>query len=172
MGNRCTTQSEIVDTKHVPITVGSDISQLLALEANVEQAFNDKDVDALMTSYARRDALFVFDVVGPPGMYSTWDAYRDALQNFFDGAGGTFRFVISDLDIRTSGDLAYGHSLQHLSGVTSKDGDRVNYTVRVTDVFQKLDGRWLIVQEHVSLPLDRGTLEPTLDHFPKGTPAS
>ena len=27
-------------------------------------------------------------------------------------------------------------------------------TVRVTDVYRKIDGKWLIVQEHVSVPID------------------
>jgi ketosteroid isomerase-like protein len=27
-------------------------------------------------------------------------------------------------------------------------------TVRVTDVYRKIGGRWLVVQEHVSVPID------------------
>jgi hypothetical protein len=34
--------------------------------------------------------------------------------------------------------------------------------VRVTDVYRKLKGKWLIVQEHVSVPVDVGTQTPDL----------
>jgi hypothetical protein len=34
--------------------------------------------------------------------------------------------------------------------------------VRVTDVYRKIDGKWLIVQEHISLPIDRSTFTPML----------
>jgi ketosteroid isomerase-like protein len=30
-------------------------------------------------------------------------------------------------------------------------------TVRVTDVYRKIAGKWLIVQEHVSVPVDLAT---------------
>jgi hypothetical protein len=32
----------------------------------------------------------------------------------------------------------------------------------VTDVYRKIGGKWLIVQEHVSLPIDRDTFTPML----------
>jgi hypothetical protein len=34
--------------------------------------------------------------------------------------------------------------------------------VRVTDVYRKLKGKWLIVQEHVSVPVDLATQKPDL----------
>jgi ketosteroid isomerase-like protein len=33
----------------------------------------------------------------------------------------------------------------------------MDMTVRVTDVYRKQDGRWRIVQEHVSAPIDLAT---------------
>ncbi|MGA7355121.1 MAG: hypothetical protein WBW76_06805 [Candidatus Cybelea sp.] len=32
----------------------------------------------------------------------------------------------------------------------------------MTDVYQKINGKWLIVQEHLSLPIDRNTFTPLL----------
>jgi hypothetical protein len=34
--------------------------------------------------------------------------------------------------------------------------------VRVTDDYRKLAGKWKIVQEHVSVPVDLGTMKPDL----------
>jgi ketosteroid isomerase-like protein len=145
---------------------GPDLD-LHRLETAVAKAFNDKDVDALMEAYAPGESLFVFDVVGPPGTYLSWDAYREALKRFFATISGSLRFTMSDLNITASGDIAYGRSLQRVSG-TRKDGTKFDYTVRVTDVYRKLGGKWLIVQEHVSLPIDRTTFAPFLNSaFPR-----
>ncbi len=35
-----------------------------------------------------------------------------------------------------------------------EQGGRFDATLRVTDVFRKIDGKWLIVQEHLSAPVD------------------
>jgi len=36
-------------------------------------------------------------------------------------------------------------------------------TVRVTDVYKKIDGKWLVVHEHVSVPVDPTTNKPDMD---------
>ena len=38
----------------------------------------------------------------------------------------------------------------------------MDLVVRVTDVYRKLKGKWLIVQEHVSVPVDLATQKPDL----------
>jgi ketosteroid isomerase-like protein len=138
-----------------------DVSQLQALEMTVAASFNNKDVDTLMSAYAR-ESLFVFDVVGPPGVYFGWDAYREAFEAMFAAIDGPLRFTMNDLDIQVSGDVAYGHSLQRVCGVHAGDGKPFDYTVRATNVYRKIDGRWLIVQEHLSLAIDRKTFMPIL----------
>ena len=143
-------------------TADDDVSQLRALETAVATAFGNKDADAAMAAYAPGDSLFVFDVVGPPGIYFNRDAYREALKRFFASFSGPLRFTISDLHVETSGNVAYGRSIQHVSGVRAKDGHALDYTVRVTNVYRKIDGKWLIVQEHVSLPIARTTFTPIL----------
>lgn len=139
-----------------------DLSQLHMLEMTVATAFNNKDVDALMSAYAPQKSLFVFDVVGPPGVHFGWDAYREAFKQMFAAISGPLRFKMSDLEIEVSGDVGYGRSLQRVCGVHAKDGKPFDYTVRTTDVYRKISGKWLIVQEHVSLPIDRNSFTPML----------
>lgn len=138
-----------------------DDSQLRALEQAFATAMNDKDLDAVMAVYAR-ESLFVFDVVGPPGVHFGWEQYRGGFRQMFAAIRGPLRLRMSDLDITVSGDLAYGRSLQRVDGVRARDGKPFEYTVRVTDVFRKIGGKWLIVQEHLSLPIDRETFTPML----------
>ncbi len=40
---------------------------------------------------------------------------------------------------------------------------RQEFVVRVSDVYRKIDGKWLIVQEHVSVPIDFTTGKPVPD---------
>jgi ketosteroid isomerase-like protein len=89
-----------------------------------------------------------------------WDAYRKDWQNFL-GSLGAIRFTLSDLDIQTDGNIGYGHSIQHVTGTDAK-GKPLDFAVRVSDVYRKINGAWLIVQEHVSVPVDFDTGKPDL----------
>jgi ketosteroid isomerase-like protein len=150
--------------EEAPAAPNDDLSQLRTLERTFATAMNDKDLDAVMGVYAPTKSLFVFDVVGPPGVHFGWDEYREAFQHMFAATAGPLHLTMSDLDVDVSGDVGYGRSLQRVYGVYANDGKPFDYTVRVTDVYRKIGGKWLIVQEHVSLPIDRGTFAPTL-HF-------
>ena len=57
------------------------------------------------------------------------------------------------------GDVAYTHSAQR---ITANMGAKARTTVivRVTDVLRKINGKWLIVEEHVSIPVDLNTMKP------------
>lgn len=141
---------------------GDDLARLRALENTFAKAMNDKDLDGVMAVYAPGNTLFVFDLVGPPSAHAGWEQYREAFEHMFAAIDGPLHLAMSDLDIQVVGDFAYGRSLQRVSGVHVKGGKRFDYTVRVTDVYRKIDGKWLIVQEHLSLPVDRDTFAPML----------
>ncbi len=139
-----------------------DVSQLRALESTFATAMNNKDLDAVMSVYSPGDALFVFDVVGPPSVHSGWGQYREAFKHMFAAIDGPLHLTMSDLDVTASGDVGYSRSLQRVSGVRANGGKLFDYTVRVTDVYRKVGGKWLIAQEHLSLPIDRTTFAPLL----------
>jgi ketosteroid isomerase-like protein len=67
--------------------------------------------------------------------------------------------------ITIRGDDAYSHSIQHFSG-TLPNGQSLALNVRVTDVLRKIDGKWLIVMEHVSVPINFNTMKPDLASKP------
>ena len=142
--------------------VSDDIAQLHMLEKTFAAAMNNKDVDGVMALYARGQSTFVFDVVGPPSAHLGWHEYRDAFRRMFAAIRGPLHLTLRDLDVEVSGDVGYGRSLQRVSGVHAENGSQFDYTVRVTDVYRKIKGEWLIVQEHLSLPLDRASFSPIL----------
>src|SRR5579871_3147336 len=132
----------------------SDKAQIEAMEARFSAAFNAKDVARVMACYAH-DGLFVFDV-SPPRQHVGWDDYKKDWEGLFAGMPGPITFKMSDLDITVVGQVAYGHSIQDVRS-TGPGGAAQELTVRVSDVYRKIGGKWRIVQEHVSVPVDLGT---------------
>jgi ketosteroid isomerase-like protein len=62
-------------------------------------------------------------------------------------------YEIRDLTITVGDDVAFGYSLNRISG-TLKNGNRSDFWVRWTACFRKVDGNWLIAHDQVSVPLD------------------
>jgi uncharacterized protein (TIGR02246 family) len=131
----------------------SDKAQIAALEKRFAAAVNAKDPAKIMAVYAR-SGLFVFDAT-PPRQYVGWEAYKKDWEGFFKkGFPGAIKFTVSDLAITTDGNMAYSHSIQTIDA----PGNAVpKLVVRVTDVYRKTGDRWLIVHEHVSVPVDVST---------------
>ena len=148
-----------------PDTKAQDTADIKALEDRFAAAVKAKDVNAIMANYVPDQSLIVFDAI-PPRQYTGADAYRKDWQGFLGSFSGPIaEATISDLDITVGGDVAFSHSIQHLSG-TGKDGKPFDMTVRATDGYRKVDGKWLIVHEHVSVPVDLDTMKPDLTSKP------
>jgi uncharacterized protein (TIGR02246 family) len=144
---------------------GNAESEIKTLEQNWQAAFQAKDAAKLLTFYVPGEKLVVFDVI-PPRQYTGAEAYKKDFEELFKMIDGPLKVDISDLSVTTgSGDMAYSHSIQHLSGKTP-DGKPLDFTVRVTDVYQKTGGKWLIAHEHVSVPVDLLTGAPDLQSKP------
>jgi ketosteroid isomerase-like protein len=135
-----------------------------ALEDRFVAAFKAKDVDAIMKAYAPGQALVVFDVV-PPRQYVGAAAYRKDWQTFLGSLDGPITVELTDLEVGADRNLAYSHSIQHVTG-SDKHGKNLDLTLRVTDIYQKIRGRWFIVHEHVSVPVDLDTDKPDLASKP------
>ena len=139
-------------------------ADIRALEDRFVAAFKAKDVDAIMKVYAPDRTLVVFDVV-PPRQYVGGAAYRKDWQTFLGSFDGPITMELTDLDVVADRNLAYSHSIQHVAG-TDKQGKKLDLTVRVTDVYKKAHGRWQIIHEHVSVPVDLDTGKPDLGSKP------
>jgi ketosteroid isomerase-like protein len=135
-----------------------------ALEDRFTAAFNAGDVDAMMRNYIPDKSLVIFDVV-PPRQHLGADAYRKAWMGFFAHFRGIPNIAITDLCITVNGNIGFSHSIQHVSGTDIK-GHPVNRTVRVTDGYRKVGGNWLIVLEHISVPVDIATGQPDFNSTP------
>lgn len=137
----------------------SDKAQIEALERGFIAAFNAKNVTRIM-SYYDKGGVFVFDV-STPREHPSWASYKKDWEDFVADDPGPIEIKLSDLAITVSGDVAYSHSIQG-GYTTNKAGQKNDLVVRVTDVYRKIGGRWLIVQEHVSVPVDFATGKPDM----------
>ena len=133
----------------------NDEAQIRALEDRFAVAFKAKDVDGIMANYEHSPNLAVFDVV-LRSEYLGWDTYKKDWEQMFASLDAITLFEIKDLTVSVDGNLAYSYSFQHHLAKT-KAGAAHDVTVRVTDVYRKSAGTWLIVQEHVSVPVDPQT---------------
>jgi uncharacterized protein (TIGR02246 family) len=143
-----------------PPASNADKAAIQALEDTYNEGFNAKDVDKVMSVYAPGKELFVFDVV-TPREYTSWEAYKKDFEGLFSAYPGPMKNTISEQTIHVVGSLAYGHNIQ-TGEFTAKDGSKAKLVARTTDVYRKMNGKWLIVEEHNSVPIDLDTMKPDL----------
>ncbi|HLI80632.1 MAG TPA: nuclear transport factor 2 family protein [Candidatus Binataceae bacterium] len=137
------------------IARADDKADIEALEKRVAAGVEAKNADAIMANYIPGDSLIVFDLI-PPRQYVGWDAYKKDWAGVIGGCADSPKMEISDLDITADGKLAFSHSIQHFVCTDAK-GNKMEMTMRATDAYRKIKGKWLIVHEHLSAPIDLAT---------------
>lgn len=115
-------------------------------------AIKAKDLDGVMAMYTRDENAVYFDAF-TPRQYVGYTAYRKDYEEFFKSFPGPSSSEIYDLHVVSSGDLAYASSIDKWV-VTGADKKRITMVFRSTDVFQKINGKWLVIHEHLSFPVD------------------
>jgi ketosteroid isomerase-like protein len=145
----------------------SQSDDVAAINASVQHmiaSVNAKDIDGIMSYYVPDNTLFVFDSTAPR-QYIGADAYRKDWQTFLSIFPKTVHMEMSDWKAEADGNLAFGHGIVHTVGAM-QDGTKMDMTVRITDVFRKVNGKWLVIHEHVSWPVDMTTGKPDFDSKP------
>ena len=114
------------------------------------QAIRAMDLDGVKPIFA--PDIVSFDIEPPlqhVGAEAKWKNWADVFTVYRRPLG----YEIHDLMITLGEDVAFGHSLNRISG-TLKNGNRTDSWVRWTGCFRKIDGNWLIVHDQVSVPID------------------
>lgn len=110
------------------------------------QALRAKDAEALLAHHAADLVTFDLapplrtrgpDLVGTEAWLATWE--------------GPIDLEVHDLSIEQAGSIAYGTSLNRMRGIKT-DGTQVDLWVRATMGYRRIEGRWKVVHEHVSVP--------------------
>ena len=124
-----------------------------AIRDSVERfvtAIRAKDIAGVMAIFAPE--VISFDLA-PPLQHGGGDVFKEHWKALFEAYDGAIDYEIRDLQIAVSGDLAFTHSLNRTSG-TLKSGQHSERWLRWTACYRKHKDQWLVVHEHVSVPVD------------------
>src|SRR5260221_13993185 len=120
-----------------------------AIEGYVE-ALRARDIDGGMSIYAPE--LVSFALV-PPLQDVGGEAYRNHWLEGWSLLQGAMGYEVHDLSITVGDDVAFTRSLNR-SSATLNTGQKIDFWLRWTTCFRKINGKWLIVHMHVSVPFD------------------
>jgi ketosteroid isomerase-like protein len=134
-----------------------DMSKRMSSEAMPDKTFLQKIWDGWATLdpantaqfYAKGQHTF-FDIA--PVKCNSWEEYEKGVRNVLAGFQSATFTVNDDAQLHRAGDYVWGCATVK-SDMTEKSGKHDLSTMRWTVVFQKQEGKWLIVHEHVSEPL-------------------
>ena len=99
--------------------------------------------------YAKGEHTF-FDIA--PLRYSSWDEYQSGVsKELGDYKAATF-LVNDDVQSHNAGDVVWGSATVKYDMTTKADKHEMG-TMRWTYVFGKQDGKWVLLHEHVSVPM-------------------
>jgi ketosteroid isomerase-like protein len=99
--------------------------------------------------YAKGPGVF-FDIA--PLKYNSWEEYETGVKNVLAGYKSAKFTINDDLVVHPHGDLVWATATIK-EEMTTKAGKVDMGNFRWTAVLESQDGKWLIVHEHVSAPL-------------------
>ena len=141
-----------------------DEAAIRALLAERAAAFRARDASRFVASLD--PSIVIFDLAPP--LRRTGPELLDpaGLQAWLDTWKDEIGYEMSELTISIGGDIAYCHSLDHLTG-TRTDGDREDFWTRATVGLRKTGDGWKVTHEHTSVPFYMdGTDRPAFDLRP------
>jgi uncharacterized protein (TIGR02246 family) len=125
----------------------AEVRELIAAWSRAVEA---KDPAQITRDYAADAVLFdaipPYKTVGPA-------AIRNAWEQCFPFFPESFRSEHRDLVVHADGDLAFVHGLHHFVPTPADDPLGQSW-MRITVCFRRIEGRWKVVHEHVSLPFN------------------
>jgi uncharacterized protein (TIGR02246 family) len=126
------------------------------------KAIRAKDINGVMSVFAPE--VVSYDL-GPPLQHGGGEDFKKRWQELFEAYQGPIDYEIRDLSITAGDDVAFSHSLNRISGVL-RNGEQSNRWLRWTACYRKTNGKWLIVHEQVSVPVDVRSRKAMLDLKP------
>ena len=119
------------------------------------KAFRAHDIAGIMAVYAPGDAVIAYDIV-PPLEYKGKEAYQKDYEEFLAQYDGPIEVEFRELRVVAGDNVAFIHTLERLTG-TMKNGQKSDIWLRGTSGLRKINGKWLIVHDHISVPVNLET---------------
>jgi ketosteroid isomerase-like protein len=130
---------------------GNDDPTFRKLTNDYCAAWSTGNTDAVAKFYAQDDDLIFYDVA--PFSYHGWKEYAPGVHKaLLDGAAELKLTAGNDLRVTRRGSVAWTVVPMHFREKT-KDGKVIEADLRYTGIWEKRGTNWLLVHEHVSVPM-------------------
>ena len=136
-------------------------AQIRRLIDEFAKAFRAKDVQGIMSFFAPE--IISFDIL-PPLEAVGAEVFVKHWEEFF-GAHETLDVEFPDVKVAAADDVAFSYCVHRVKGKL-KNGGETDWWLRWTAGYRKANGKWLIVHEQVSVPVDFKSGKAMLDLKP------
>jgi ketosteroid isomerase-like protein len=114
-------------------------------------AWSVGNAEAPAKFYAKENGLVFYDVA--PFAYHSWKEYQAGVQKEFLESAESIKLTAGkDLKVTRRGTIAWTTVPMHLTEKT-KDGRTTDLDLRYTGIWEKRGASWVLVHEHLSVPL-------------------
>jgi ketosteroid isomerase-like protein len=125
------------------------LAEVLPAQRAAEQAIHNGDVEPRLALWSQRDPVTLYGAkLSGSGWVDVEGMFREVASWFSDSQEFEFEVIAAG----ASGDLAYTVGYER-NKVVAEGRPRV-YTLRVTHVYRREDGRWRVVHRHADYPPD------------------
>ncbi|EBA13453.1 Ketosteroid isomerase-like protein [Roseobacter sp. CCS2] len=142
--------------------------EIAAARASWVEAFENQNVESIMSFYV--DEIYSYDMMAAPtddGLAMAFDGepiWRANWVSFFEMFEDDLEVTIENLTVYQSGDIATVRGLTRLEGTAF--GQYIDMWARETNVLRRVDGDWLVVHDHVSVPINFASGEALMNLTP------
>jgi uncharacterized protein (TIGR02246 family) len=126
------------------------------------KAFRAKDVEGVMSIFSPE--IVSYDIL-PPLQAVGAEAFVKHWQEFFGSYQDLLHVEFPNISITAGDDVAFSYCLHRVKGKT-KEGQETDWWLRWTACYRKINDKWLVVHEQVSVPIEFGDGKAMLDLRP------
>ncbi len=130
-----------------------DKATILKLTKAWSKALEKRDLDTMLAGYHKN--IHLFDIT-PPYQTVGIKAYRKLWEESFAHFPEKFKSTHRNIKISVDGNTAFLHCLHRLEAIAPSTAQEMSW-IRATICFQKIDRKWLVTHEHISIPGDMAT---------------
>jgi ketosteroid isomerase-like protein len=114
-------------------------------------AWSSGDPENAAKYYAKDSGLVFYDLA--PFSYAGWKEYDAGVRkNLLDSAASASLTAGKELKVTRHGNIAWTTVPMHIA-IKMKDGKLIDSPVRYTGIWEKRGNSWLLVHEHLSVPM-------------------
>ncbi|MFL6216878.1 MAG: YybH family protein [Blastocatellia bacterium] len=116
-------------------------------------AWSQLSADTPAKYYAKDADLIFYDIA--PMKYNSWKEYHDGVQKYFFDGADTAKLTpnLDDLKVTRRGNVAWTTLTFRLTSTPKGGGQATTLNARHTAIWERRGNQWLIVHEHISVPL-------------------